>query len=190
MTLPVLPLARGGAGGGGVKICSFNLKNGYNAPSMKTELTVQAIGEQGLLALLQAFCPAEVIGDDAAVLALAPEQSLVVTTDLLVENVHFSEQTTSAEDVGWRAAAANLSDLAAMGASPVGITVGLGLPGHLPVAWILSLYQGLQACLAPWQTPILGGIFAGRPRSPWRLRPWARCLRNRPLNAQRPGREI
>ncbi|BFM39955.1 thiamine-phosphate kinase [Synechocystis sp. LKSZ1] len=124
---------------------------------MKTELTVQAIGEQGLLTQLQAFCPAEVIGDDAAVLALPAEQSLVVTTDLLVENVHFSDQTTSAEDVGWRAAAANLSDLAAMGASPVGITVGLGLPGHLSVDWVLSLYQGLQACLAPWQTPILGG---------------------------------
>lgn len=124
---------------------------------MQTELTVQAIGEQGLLAKLQAFCPLDLIGDDAAIIALAPAQSLVVTTDLLVENVHFSDQTTSAQDVGWRAAAANLSDLAAMGATPVGITVGLGLPGSLPVAWVLELYRGLQACLLPWQTPILGG---------------------------------
>ncbi len=122
-----------------------------------TTLRVQDLGEQGLLQKLQAFCPAEVVGDDAAVLGLEAGQSLVVTTDMLIENVHFSQETTSAEDVGWRAAAANLSDLAAMGATPLGITVALSLPGSLPVDWLLSLYQGLSACLQPWQTPILGG---------------------------------
>ncbi len=88
---------------------------------MNSELYSQQlkdIGEQGLLERLQRFCPPEIIGDDAAVIVTAPGQSLVVTTDVLVDGVHFSNITTSPEDAGWRAAAANLSDLAAMGASP------------------------------------------------------------------------
>jgi len=118
---------------------------------------VQDIGEQKLLQILQRFCPPEIIGDDAAVLSTEPDQSLVVTTDVLVDNVHFSEITTSPQDVGWRAAAANLSDLAAMGASPLGITVGLALPGNVPVSWVEQLYQGMTECLQQYSTPIVGG---------------------------------
>lgn len=121
------------------------------------DLTVQDVGEQGLLARLQTYSPPDLVGDDAAILAPSPRKSLVVSTDMFVQEVHFSDRTMGPEDVGWRAAAANLSDLAAMGASPLGITVGLGLPGNTPVAWIESFYQGLRACLDPWQTPILGG---------------------------------
>ena len=120
-------------------------------------LTVQAIGEQGLLKMVQSFCPSDVIGDDAAVLTTQSGRSLIVTTDILVDGVHFSEQTTSPEDAGWRAAAANLSDLAAMGATPLGITVGLGLPGDLPVAWVEGLYQGLTDCLSQYKSAIVGG---------------------------------
>jgi thiamine-monophosphate kinase len=119
--------------------------------------TLLDVGEQGLLQHLRQFCPAGVIGDDAAVLSIQPGKQLVATTDMLVDGVHFSDRTTSAFDVGWRAAAANLSDLAAMGASPIGITVGLGLPGDLALTWIDELYQGLVACLQPYQTSILGG---------------------------------
>lgn len=126
-------------------------------------LTVQDLGEQALLRRLHAFCPAGVVGDDAAVLALR-EPGLAITTDLLIDGVHFSVGlatpgvlTTSPMDAGWRAAAANLSDLAAMGAAPVAITVGLGLPGNLPVAWVEELYQGMVACLQVHQTPIVGG---------------------------------
>ncbi|WP_392530332.1 thiamine-phosphate kinase [Nostoc sp. C117] len=118
---------------------------------------VKDIGEQGLLEKLQRFCPPEIIGDDAAVLETAPGKSLVVTTDVLVDGVHFSNLTTSPEDAGWRAAAANLSDLAAMGASPLGITVGLGLPGELRVSWVERLYQGMTECLQKYNTPIVGG---------------------------------
>jgi thiamine-monophosphate kinase len=118
---------------------------------------VKDIGEQGLLERLQRFCPPEIIGDDAAVLETAPEQSLVVTTDVLVDGVHFSNLTTSPEDAGWRAAAANLSDLAAMGASPLGITVGLGLPGEVRVSWVERLYQGMTQCLQKYNTSIVGG---------------------------------
>ncbi|WP_375495984.1 thiamine-phosphate kinase [uncultured Nostoc sp.] len=118
---------------------------------------VKDIGEQSLLEKLQRFCPAEITGDDAAVLETAPGKSLVVTTDVLVDGVHFSNLTTSPEDAGWRAAAANLSDLAAMGASPLGITVGLGLPGELRVSWVERLYEGMTECLQKYNTPIVGG---------------------------------
>jgi thiamine-monophosphate kinase len=124
---------------------------------------IKDICEQGLLEKLQRFCPPEIIGDDAAVLLTAPEQSLVVTTDMLVDGVHFSDRTTSPEDAGWRAAAANLSDLAAMGASPLGITVALGLPGDLSVSWVESLYQGMTECLQQYNTPIVGGDIVRSP---------------------------
>jgi thiamine-monophosphate kinase len=118
---------------------------------------VKDIGEWGLLQKLKSFCSQDIIGDDAAILAIEPDKSLVVTTDVLVDGVHFSDRTTRAFDVGWRAAAANLSDLAAMGAEPIGITVGLSLPGEVSVDWVEELYRGLSACLNPHQTPIIGG---------------------------------
>jgi thiamine-monophosphate kinase len=120
-------------------------------------LTVKDIGEQGLLQILQQYCPPEIIGDDAAILDLRANESLVVTTDVLVNNVHFSDATTSPADVGWRAAAANLSDLAAMGARSIAITVGLALPPDLPVNWVIELYQGLTDCLHFYNTAIVGG---------------------------------
>ncbi|MBW4684650.1 MAG: thiamine-phosphate kinase [Komarekiella atlantica HA4396-MV6] len=128
-----------------------------------SSLKVQDIGEQGLLQRLQRFCSSEIIGDDAAVLVTEPEQSLVVTTDVLVDGVHFSNVTTSPEDAGWRAVAANLSDLAAMGASPLGITVGLGLPGEMRVSWVERLYQGMTECLQKYNTPIVGGDIVRSP---------------------------
>ena len=129
---------------------------GYGLPWMKMKL-VKDIGEQGLLKKLQAFCPTDIIGDDGAVLQLNHDRKLVVTTDVLVDKVHFSYRTTSAFDVGWRGAAANLSDLAAMGATPLGITVGLSLPGTTPVSWVEELYRGLDSCLSKYQTAIVGG---------------------------------
>ncbi len=120
-------------------------------------MQIKEIGEQGLLQILQRFCPPDIIGDDGAVLTTAKNQSLVVTTDVLIDKVHFSEITTSPEDVGWRAAAANLSDLAAMGALPLGITVGLALPGNTPVDWVEKLYQGMTSCLQKYNTSIVGG---------------------------------
>ncbi len=120
-------------------------------------LRVRDIGEKGLLERLLRFCPPGVVGDDAAVLKTQQGRSLVVTTDLLVDGVHFSDRTTSPEDAGWRAAAANLSDLAAMGASPLGITVGLGLPGDVTVSWVERLYAGMTQCLQQYETFVVGG---------------------------------
>lgn len=134
-------------------------------------LTVQDIGEQGLLKRVQAFCPSAVaslhgyvpVGDDAAVLPTEPGKSIVITSDVLVDNVHFSHRTTPPESAGWRAIAANLSDLAAMGASPLGITVGLGLPKTTPVEWVERLYQGMSNCLEQFGGAIVGGDLCRSP---------------------------
>lgn len=131
--------------------------------SQLSSLQVKDIGEHRLLERLQCFCPAEIIGDDGAVLLTTAEQSLVVTTDMLIDGVHFSNLTTSPEDAGWRAAAANLSDLAAMGAAPLGITVGLGLKGSVEVSWVERLYQGMTACLQQYNTSIVGGDIVRSP---------------------------
>jgi thiamine-monophosphate kinase len=138
--------------------------------SLDVDAPIRAVGEQHLLHRLQRFCPAHLVGDDAAVLPIHPDHHLVVTADMLVDGVHFSVgldkpevYTTSLMDVGWRAAAANLSDLAAMGAAPLGITVSLGLPSTIPVRWLDELYDGMVACLSRYQTSIVGGDLCRSP---------------------------
>lgn len=87
------------------------------------------------------------IGDDAAVIATPTPAWWHVTTDLLAEGVHFDLRTASAESVGYRAAMANLSDIAAMGASPRYLLVSLAVPRTFTAARIVELYEGLmQAC--------------------------------------------
>ncbi|MEG4207027.1 thiamine-phosphate kinase [Microcoleus sp. Pol7_A1] len=120
-------------------------------------MKVKDIGEQGLLRILQKFCPAEIVGDDCAVMATNPNQSLAITTDMLVDGVHFSDRTTGPYYAGWRAAAANLSDLAAMGATPLAVTVALAVAADTAVEWVEEFYRGMTACLQEYHTPIVGG---------------------------------
>ncbi|NJO19981.1 MAG: thiamine-phosphate kinase, partial [Spirulinaceae cyanobacterium RM2_2_10] len=61
---------------------------------MSAEQTVGEIGEQGLLELVQSFCSGDLVGDDAALLTIPPQQSLVVSSDTLVDGIHFSDRTT------------------------------------------------------------------------------------------------
>lgn len=110
--------------------------------------SVADLGEFGLIDAVTARLPQgpSVLlgpGDDAAVVA-APDGRMVVTTDLLVEGRHFRRDWSSARDVGRKAAAQNLADIAAMGARPTAITVGLGAPDDLPAAWALELADGLR----------------------------------------------
>ena len=118
---------------------------------------VRDLGEHGLLQLFRPFC-SDLVGDDAALLGAMPiDRELVVTTDILIDGVHFSPVTTSPQDVGWRAAAANLSDLAAMGATPWGVVIAVGLPPETPVEWITAVYQGFTDCLKQYGTALVGG---------------------------------
>ncbi|MEL6332542.1 MAG: thiamine-phosphate kinase [Cyanobacteria bacterium J06626_26] len=120
------------------------------------EPTVADLGEHEVLRRLHRFCAA-VVGDDGAVQALPAGEQLVVTTDVLVDRVHFCDRTLPPKALGWRAAAVNLSDLAAMGATPMGLTVGLTLPSDTPWPWLAELYQGITDCLEHHGGAIIGG---------------------------------
>lgn len=119
--------------------------------------TIKELGEQGLIQLLSQYC-SDVVGDDAAIAGMTTgDRQMVVTTDMLVDGVHFSDRTTSAEDVGWRAAAVNLSDLAAMGAEPWGLVMAVGLPANTSVLWIEGVYRGFRECLQTYGGELMGG---------------------------------
>ncbi len=93
------------------------------------------------------------IGDDAAVFA----DGLVASTDLLVEGVHFRRTTAALADIGWKALAVNLSDLAAMGATPRGALVGLTVGPGWSNDDLVTVYEGVGACAEAFRCPIVGG---------------------------------
>ena len=95
-------------------------------------------------------------GDDAALLPLAGD-SVIASTDLLIEGTHFDLALSSFEDVGWKALAVNVSDIAAMGASPAYALIGLGAPPGIAVADLERLYGGLGACARAFGVTIAGG---------------------------------
>jgi thiamine-monophosphate kinase len=106
------------------------------------------LGEFGLLAELERRGLVERVENDAAVV-----EGVVVTQDALVENVHFRLDWISWRDLGFRAAAVNLSDLAASGAEPKGLIVSLAAPGWTRLEDVLELYEGM----AESGVPVLGG---------------------------------
>jgi thiamine-monophosphate kinase len=122
---------------------------------------VAAVGEFGLIAEVSGVLPPDLrtlvgIGDDAAVLA-APDGRVVACTDFLLEGRHFRRDWSSAADVGVKAAARSLIDIAAMGAVPTGLLVALAAPGDLPVSWARDLTRGLAAECARAGASIIGG---------------------------------
>jgi thiamine-monophosphate kinase len=94
-------------------------------------------------------------GDDAAVLTELKQPT--ITADLLVEDVHFRTNWSTAADIGTRAAAANLADLIAMGAKPVALTVSLGLPAATQVEFVLDLIAAIAAEAAKVSAQVVGG---------------------------------
>ena len=139
------------------------------------DLDPRSLGELGLVRALRrrvgrVQAPWRLgIGDDAAVLRPRSGQDLVVTTDTLVENVHFRWTTTDGYSLGGKALAVNLSDLAAMGARPLGFLLSLTLPIRAPGARVDALLRGLLAEAAASGCPLVGGqgaavhgrVFAG-----------------------------
>ena len=107
------------------------------------------LGEFGLLAELERRGLARGLDAEGAVLA----DGVVVTQDALVEGVHFRREWTSWRDLGWKAAAVNLSDLAALGAEPEALLVGLALPPETDLGAVVELYEGL----AEPGVPVTGG---------------------------------
>jgi thiamine-monophosphate kinase len=106
------------------------------------------VGELGFLAELERRRLVEAIEDDVAEI-----DGLVITQDALVEDVHFRLDRISWRDLGWRAAAVNISDLAAAGAVPQGLFVTLAAPGDTALEDVLQLYEGI----AESGVPVRGG---------------------------------
>jgi thiamine-monophosphate kinase len=123
--------------------------------------SVRVVGEFGVIARVVArsgtAAAAEVgPGDDAAVLR-TPDGRVVATTDVLVEGRHFRRDWSSAEDVGHKAAAANLADVAAMGAVATALLVGLACPPDTSTAWLEGVAEGMADECAPLGAAVVGG---------------------------------
>jgi thiamine-monophosphate kinase len=123
--------------------------------------TVKVVGEFGvidrILAQAGSARAAQVgPGDDAAVLR-APDRRVVATTDVLVEGRHFRRDWSSAEDIGHKAAAANLADVAAMGGVATALLVGLACPPSTQTSWLEGVAAGLAAECAPLGAAVVGG---------------------------------
>jgi thiamine-monophosphate kinase len=131
---------------------------------------LKEIGEFGLIDRIKEGAivdPADIvvgIGDDAA--AYRPGKGLLqlITTDMLVENVHFLLDKTTPWQLGYKAIAVNLSDIAAMGGRPRQAVVSVGLPAHLPVEFVVDLYQGMKEICREFAVNIVGGDTVASPR--------------------------
>jgi thiamine-monophosphate kinase len=97
------------------------------------------------------------IGDDAAVIASSPNRHYLFTTDLVAEGIHFNRLTATLTDVGFRAAAANLSDIAAMGGIPEYLLVSLAIPPGATVRQVEQLYNGMMAACRAHRVRLIGG---------------------------------
>jgi thiamine-monophosphate kinase len=128
-------------------------------------VTVSDLGEFGLIAAFAARLPRGErtlvgIGDDAAVLAM-PDGRVVASVDLLVEGQHFRRDWSGPREIGGKAAAQNLADIAAMGAAPTALLVGLAMRADESVDWVQDLMSGMaQECSAAGAT-VAGGDLTG-----------------------------
>lgn len=96
------------------------------------------------------------IGDDAAVIPY-DGSFLVLTTDAVVEDVHFKREWSAPEDIGWKAMAVNVSDMAAMGVAPQWALVTAGFPAGTSVSDLKAVHQGLSSCASCYGCDIVGG---------------------------------
>jgi thiamine-monophosphate kinase len=123
--------------------------------------------ETDLVALIRRLNPGrapglvEGIGDDCAILRPRAGEDLLVTTDFLLEGVHFQSQTHSAADCGWKSLARGLSDIAAMGGTPRYAFVSLALTPWAGGAWLRGFYRGMNSLARRYDVRIAGGDLTG-----------------------------
>jgi len=122
-------------------------------------LKVYEVGERKLVKMMSglieceaAICPGS---DDCAAIEYG-NQYVVVTTDMLHQKAHFPREMTGYQ-IGWMATAASLSDIAAMGATPIGVTMAVGIPKDTEVDFVLDLVKGVNRCCRKFGTYLIGG---------------------------------
>jgi thiamine-monophosphate kinase len=133
------------------------------------------------------------IGDDAAHLRLSRSRDLLVTTDALIEDVHFRHTWISPRDLGAKALVSNLSDLAAMGARPVAAFLSLGIPPQTPLTTLKAFFLGLRSAARRWDCPLAGGDLVRAPQWTINLTLLGRPAVKRrviPRSAARPGQIV
>jgi thiamine-monophosphate kinase len=129
----------------------------------ENRLEISQLGEFGLIDRIKAgFEPKNAnslvgIGDDAAVIDTGGEDCLVISTDMLVEGIHFDLSYMPVQHLGYKAVAVNVSDIAAMNAKAEQITVSLALSNRFSVEAIDSLYQGIKAACENYSVDLVGG---------------------------------
>ncbi len=131
-------------------------------------MKMQQLGEFGLIDRIRKMTsvpdPSWVgIGDDCAVIPLSPEtggapaSDLLVSTDMLVEGTHFLMEDISPRQLGWKSAAVNISDIAAMGGKPIATFLSLALPKTLPEQWMQEFMEGYNGISEKFGAALLGG---------------------------------
>lgn len=127
-------------------------------------MKIEDIGEFGLIKRVsEPFLknlPPEIvqgIGDDCAVIRQSQDSLLLLTTDMLVEDVHFRLKSITPEDLGHKSLAANFSDIAAMAGYPTGSFLSLALPAGFDVEWVDRFYRGYSTLCKQFNAPLLGG---------------------------------
>ena len=132
-------------------------------------MNLKQIGEFGLIDLLKKDTivdPANVvegIGDDAAVLLSSPRQLQLITTDMMVEDIHFTTKTTTPWQLGYKSVAVNISDIAAMGGVPRHAVVSIAIPQHIDIEFITGLYGGMKEICREYGVNIVGGDTVSSP---------------------------
>ncbi|MFC4766876.1 thiamine-phosphate kinase [Effusibacillus consociatus] len=126
-------------------------------------MNLREVGEFGLIERLRdKLNPADDtvivgIGDDAAVLSYDAKSYVVMTTDMLVEGVHFREDTIDFRSLGWKSLAASFSDIAAMGGIPRHAAVSLAIPPSYEIESLEQLYEGIAEICSEFQAHVVGG---------------------------------
>ncbi len=132
-------------------------------------MRISELGERGVILRIRNAAGAEApgvavgIGDDCAVLTLPERVKLLATTDLLLEDIHFRRRDAGPADIGWKAMAVNLSDVAAMGGTPRFALVALGCPAETKVEEIDAFYEGMRLAATPHGVVIVGGDTSASP---------------------------
>ena len=126
-------------------------------------MTLKEIGEFGFIKKISRGClirPDNIIkaiGDDAAAFMSAPDQLSLITTDLLVERVHFLRKAISGFDLGYKSLAVNLSDIAAMGGTAREAFVSIAIPDDCHLDYLEAIYSGIKDLAAEFEVNVLGG---------------------------------